>query len=51
MVEINTGNQSSGENPFAGIKLSGYGKEPGKDVAVAEYLITKTGTLTIDNQF
>jgi hypothetical protein len=29
---------------------TGYGKESGKDVAVEEYLITKTGTLTIDEE-
>jgi succinate-semialdehyde dehydrogenase / glutarate-semialdehyde dehydrogenase len=33
------------------MKESGYGKESGKDVAVAEYLVEKTGTLTIDGQY
>jgi hypothetical protein len=28
--------------------MSGYGKEAGKDVAIEEYLIQKTGTLTVE---
>ncbi|EGP88116.1 unnamed protein product [Zymoseptoria tritici ST99CH_1A5] len=51
MIGMNTGNASAAESPFGGIKESGYGKESGKDVAIQEYMITKTGTLTIDGQY
>jgi succinate-semialdehyde dehydrogenase / glutarate-semialdehyde dehydrogenase len=51
MVGMNVGNQSAAESPFGGIKESGYGKESGKDVAVQEYLITKTGTLGLEGHF
>ncbi|KEZ44924.1 Succinate-semialdehyde dehydrogenase [NADP(+)] GabD [Scedosporium apiospermum] len=50
MVGLNTGNNSAAETPFGGIKESGSGKESGKDVAVDEFLITKSGTLTVEEQ-
>jgi succinate-semialdehyde dehydrogenase/glutarate-semialdehyde dehydrogenase len=45
------GAMSAAESPFGGIKESGYGKESGMDVAIDAYLITKTGTLTLDGHY
>lgn len=42
------GNSSAAESQFGGIKQSGYGKEAGIGVAINEYMITKTGTMTVE---
>ncbi|ATY58735.1 succinate-semialdehyde dehydrogenase [Cordyceps militaris] len=51
MIGVNTGNSSAAESPFGGMKESGYGKESGKDVAVNEYLVAKTVTITLEDHF
>lgn len=51
MIGMNTGNQSAAESAFGGLKNSGYGKESGLGVAVAEYMIEKTGTLTVEGLY
>lgn len=47
MIGMNTGNASAAESPFGGIKESGYGKESGKDVAVAEYMVSVVWLISI----
>ncbi|GKT47701.1 glutarate-semialdehyde dehydrogenase DavD [Colletotrichum spaethianum] len=51
MIGMNTGNSSAAESPFGGIKLSGYGKESGKDVAIEEYIVSKTVTMTLEGHY
>ncbi|KAG5941374.1 hypothetical protein E4U53_007417 [Claviceps sorghi] len=51
MIGLNTGSSSCAEAPFGGIKESGWGKESGKDVAVEEFLLTKNGTLTVEDHW
>lgn len=51
MIGLNVGNSSSAEAPFGGMKESGHGKESGKDVAIDEFLVTKTGTLAIEGHW
>ncbi|KAF2396388.1 aldehyde dehydrogenase [Trichodelitschia bisporula] len=50
-IGMNTGAMSAAEVPFGGIKMSGYGKESGKDVAIGEYLIEKSGVLTLQGHY
>jgi succinate-semialdehyde dehydrogenase / glutarate-semialdehyde dehydrogenase len=40
VIGVNDGAPSTGQAPFGGMKLSGYGREGGK-YAMAEYLETK----------
>ncbi|KAF7587258.1 Succinate-semialdehyde dehydrogenase, mitochondrial [Aspergillus hancockii] len=49
IIGLNTGNSSAAETPFGSMKMSGYGKGSGEDVAVAEYLVAKSCTMTVDD--
>ena len=49
MIGLNTGHSSAAESPFGGMKMPGHGKESGKDVAVAEYLVSKICIMTTEN--
>ncbi|KAI2624752.1 aldehyde dehydrogenase [Xylaria nigripes] len=51
MVGLNSGIPISNQEPFGGIKDSGYGKESGKGVGVEEYLITKAALIAIEGHF
>ncbi|PFH56696.1 hypothetical protein XA68_16130 [Ophiocordyceps unilateralis] len=51
MVGLNTGNASTAEVPFGGIKASGWGKEGGMALGLDEYLWTKCGTLSVEHHW
>ncbi|KAL1850314.1 hypothetical protein Plec18170_007009 [Paecilomyces lecythidis] len=51
MIALNAGNSSAAEAPFGGMKDSGIGKESGKDIAVNEFLVSKTCTMTIKGHY
>ncbi|RCI09714.1 hypothetical protein L249_3951 [Ophiocordyceps polyrhachis-furcata BCC 54312] len=51
VVGLNTGNSSSTEIPFGGIKASGWGKEGGMDLGLDEYMWTKSGTLSVKSHW
>ncbi|RDA93931.1 hypothetical protein CP533_5019 [Ophiocordyceps camponoti-saundersi (nom. inval.)] len=51
VVGLNTGNSSSTEVPFGGIKASGWGKEGGMELGLDEYMWTKSGTLSVKNHW
>lgn len=48
MVGVNIGLLSAAENPFGGVKMSGYGREGGRQ-GIDEYLTVKSMFINIAN--
>ncbi|RYC83369.1 hypothetical protein BFJ63_vAg13772 [Fusarium oxysporum f. sp. narcissi] len=51
IIGINCGAISTAESPFGGMKISRYRKESGKDIAIEEYLVSKTSTMQIEDKY
>lgn len=48
MVGVNQGMLSAAENPFGGVKESGYGREGGRE-GIQEYLAVKSMLINVSN--